>query len=542
MSMAGGAGCGKSVSAAKIALIFWLSDPRHNTCIVASTTIDSLESRIWGYVAKFISASQVELPILYMKSKPPKITHKDAIDKIHGMFAVAIRQGEDNNVLSTLIGRHPDKGIMVVLDEATDMHPAIVKALPNLEQGVEFFQLWAIGNSHSKHDLHGAISTPKVGWDNIDWKRDDMWETVHKNSICLYFNPYKSPAITDPDPERRIRLGKFLITKEGIADKVKVYGEESDAFARFVLGFWRGQASENVVLSEQFVNERKLWQKAEFSGTRSMTMVAGLDPAFQKGGVGCVLRFAVLGQHTNGKIVLDYRGEELLFRVNINPKSHKSSELQIAEYVAQKLREFNCPLNRLAIDCSGIGRALGELIRVVVGGQSQPIRIVSTNAATTKMRKKESDIITTSPSVMWLEFRKFIENDQIFGLDTVTIQQLGNRIITLKGNSLQLEPKSDFINRMAAINPKLATSPDEADSAILAAHSAVISLGFYPGQSLDILLHNSDYRASMAMKLVEGPTSEPQNLPPRPRLEADFLSPLESLPQILRPHLVPESW
>ena len=83
-------------------------------------------------------------------------------DTIHGMFAVAARQGEDERVISTWLGRHPDEAIMVVLDESTDMPPALVKALPNLESGVELFQCLAIGNSLSKFDLHGEIGRAHV--------------------------------------------------------------------------------------------------------------------------------------------------------------------------------------------------------------------------------------------------------------------------------------------------------------------------------------------------------------------------------------------
>lgn len=255
--LAGGAAAGKSMDAAKIALIFWLSDPKHNACIIASTTLEALESRIWGYVAKLFGMAALPIAGLFLRSKPPKILYPGQIDKIHGMFAIAIRSGEDSNTLSTIIGRHPDKGLMMVLDESTDMPPSIVKSLPNLEQGIDTFQLWAIGNSCSRFDLHGALATPKKGWNSINPEKDYSWETMHKNGICLYFSPYDSPAITEKDPRKKAALSKFLITEEGIEEKKRVYGEGTDSYARFVLGFWQSTNMNNscssVIASIPFI-------------------------------------------------------------------------------------------------------------------------------------------------------------------------------------------------------------------------------------------------------------------------------------------------
>ena len=86
---------------------------------------------------------------------------------------------------------------------------------------VEFFQLWIAGNSSDKTDLHGACATPRAGWDNIDYQRDSSWPTVYARGICLYFNPYKSPAITEKDDQKRARLAKFLITTSGIEQAIE---------------------------------------------------------------------------------------------------------------------------------------------------------------------------------------------------------------------------------------------------------------------------------------------------------------------------------
>lgn len=481
--MAGGASSGKSHRAARIALLFWLSDPLRNTCIVASTTLESLESRIWGYVARFFRLAQIELPANYMRSKPPKILHPKTLDKIHGMFAVAIRMGEEENVLSTLIGRHPERGLMIVLDEATDMSPSIIKSIPNLEEA-PWFQLWAIGNSNDRNDLHGSLATPRVGWKKINPKVDFVWETVRRDSICLYFNPHDSPAIHEPDPEKRERLGRFLITKEEIEEKKAEYGEESDSYFRFVLGFWKPTSMGNVIASEPFLKEHRVGDVAEWSGFYPLQVVGGLDPAFQSGGTDCVLRLGILGQTTDGMVRLDFRGNELLFKIPIVSSAEESAELRLCQEILKRLMEFGCPVRNVVIDASGVGRALGELLKILSGENDLPWRIVSQSRGRRGINQKDTEprMVTATPTDLWQAFQQYVQMGQIRGIDPVAMRQITTRLISQKAGKTVLETKSEYQARLSAISPKLGASPDEADTVMLCVQAAVLQFGWTPGQ------------------------------------------------------------
>lgn len=492
--MAGGGGVGKSLSAAMISTLFWLANPKERACVIASTTLDSLESRIWGYVVKLLDEAKLPLPAVYSRSKPPKVMCPDMPSKIYGMFATAIRQGEDEKTLSTVIGRHPKDGIMIVIDEATDITPAILKAIPNLEQGTEFSQVWAIGNSNSKNDTHGALATPKNGWDSIDPMRDKLWETTYKNSICLYFNPYDSPAIHETDPVKKAALSKFLITKEGLEEKKLIYGEHSDAYHRFVLGFWKKSNIDNTLVSEQFLNEKQVASVTEWSGIYPLHVVAGLDPAFGNGGDGCLLRLAILGHATNGKMMLDFRREELLYKIDVNVTQDTSAELQTARQICDILKKYNCPVGNMAIDATGGGKALAELIRIVSGETEGAIKITTTGGFTAGLKGfkkvlKDPSTYVATPIILWNQFREFVQTAQIKGLDHTTVAQLSSRLLVNKStgsNEQVLESKRAFKSRMNAINPKLSHSPDEADAAVLALHAAMIKFGFHVGQQRQV--------------------------------------------------------
>lgn len=471
---------------ARIANIFWLSDPRHNACVIASVTLESLETRIWGYAAKFMNEAAIPVEASILRSKPPKIMPPGAVDKIHGMFAVAIRQGDPDTVLSTIIGRHPNKRLMIVLDEATDMNPAIVTAFPNLEKGVEFFQLWGIGNSNSMSDLHGSMATPKNGWDSVDPERDRVWSTTYDKGICIYHNPHDSPAITDPDPVKRAVLSKFLPTRESLEKDKLTRGENSESYWRFTMGFWIRKGVDKGIVSEQFLTEHQVYRFAEWTGFYPLIVVAGLDPAFEVGGTGCILRLAVLGHSTDhGRMCIDFRNEELLFRIEIDVTSRKSGELQLCEKVVAKLRQYNCPVSSLVIDATGAGRALGELLKIISGENEGPKKIVSNSRSLgMKQKKNDPEIIVATPSDMYFKFREFVQNYQVKGIDPVTLRQFSHRHVVIKNGKAQLETKAEYKMRMMAIDPVLAHSPDEADAAVLALHSAILMHGFHPGQIL----------------------------------------------------------
>lgn len=489
--LASGGGCGKSLVTAKVAVLWWLANPKKRACIISSTTLDSLERRIWGYATKLFKEAKIPLVGKITSGKSSKITHPGSSSKIYGMFAVAIREGTAKRTISTIIGSHPEDGVMFVIDESTDIEPSIVDALPNLKKGTVWFQLIALGNSSDRSDLHGALATPENEWDSVSWKRDELWKTKNSKGICLYFNPYKSPAITDPDPAKRERLGKFLMTLEKIEEDKKNYGEDSDAFYRFTLGFWRDRSIESTVMSDKFINEQEATKATELSGCYPLQIVAGLDPAYHAGTKGCVLRLGYLGHSMNEKMVLDYRREELLYRINITVTDDKSAERQIAEQVIQILQRHNCPVRCLTIDASGAGRALGELIKIISGGSEEPWRIISIRGSTgsvnaglaNKRRYQEIPFFKTFPPMeMWFKFREFMQHRQIFGLDMFTVEQLSSRLVLSKKGRQELEEKKDYKTRMSAINPRLAHSPDEADASILCLFSAILNFGFYPGQ------------------------------------------------------------
>lgn len=498
-----GAGTGKSMDCAKIACLFWLSDPKANACIVASTTIEAVQSRIWGYINMLLNEGSEILPIKFqIKGKPPKCLYPaprgTQQDQIHGMFALAAKEGTEDKAVRDIIGRHPKKRILVILDECTDLNINLAAALPNLEQGVELCQVIGVGNAKDRDDLHGSLATPEDGWDSIDPETNRVWHTKNKNGVCLFFHPYDSPAIHETDPVKKAALSKFLITTDKIEEKLQQHDKNSEAYYRFVLGFWRAVDAEKTVVSLRFLEENKVGEEVHWAGYYSLLPVAGLDAATKVDGKGCVLRFGLMGVDLSGNVVLDFRGQEMLHYIHISRHTDESAEMQLCKQVLHWLAHYQCDLYYLAIDSTGLGRMCGSLIRTLYANMTgvsfdevpSPMKILSSRSPVAK-QKDDPNLYVIPPYNQWTAVRDLCSHGQLKGLDTKTIKQMSGRHITMERGKPRLEEKEMYISRMRISDPANATSPDEADALALAVQVAIYRRGLRLGKKAEVF-HTED--------------------------------------------------
>lgn len=504
ITMAGGANCGKSFDAAKIGLLFWLASPEEHTVLVASTSLTDLDSRIWGYVKRFHGANaSIELPGRLTATPPPKILYNKA-DTIHGMFAVPLQRGTAQKTASTLIGRHPDRGFLAIIDEGTDVSPGFMEAKPNWEKA-PWFQMIVIGNSCSMFDPHGLLSRPAEGWDTVDPNIDREWRT--KTGICLYFDCYDSPAIDEPDPEKKALLSKFLFTEAGIEKAKAEYGENSPRFWRFTRGFWPSEDALQTVLTAVMIDKFKLQDKAHWSGRDKIYQLAGLDPAFNPDGDECILRFATLGIDVNGLWVLDFGGEENIHKLVIDASVPDPAEYQILNQTREICIERGVLPENLAVDVWGAGSGLGAIFkvnwsdRVYQVSSAGPPSETFVDAAKTQTARDAYDRRVTE---LWFSMQKFAQAGQIRGLDDITCEQFCTRLFEWKGKKFSLETKFDYKQRMGKVDNRY-QSPDRADAATMILDLARQFYAFLPGEiEVDAAQRNSLFRKYLNQRIQDG--------------------------------------
>lgn len=483
---AGGASTGKSFRMARLADLTFLSNMKNNGVIISSTTLESLGARVWGYAMSLFSKMAVKIPILPVGGNSPKVlspysrSDGEVKDTLHGLFALAAKQGDAEKSISSWIGRHPNRMLMLVLDEATDINGKVIGAFANLDTGSKPFKCYAVGNSNSVDDLHGALATPAVGWDNIDPLKDKQWLTTKKKGTCLLFSCYDSPAILEQDPVKKKALKEFLITEEQINAKKLELGADSDSFWRFVIGFWRHRSTENVVASKQFIEGFQAHKSAHYGGIQEVDVVAGLDIAMSSGGDDCILCLAVLGIDVTGLHVLDFRDGEMTFKIPILRTSKDDASIQIVKQVLNVLKRFNIPLNRLVLDATGQGRAMPAVFQQTDNMGMRPIGVYSTKNGNTQ--KESFDVKIKSTYDLHNDLKSYILTGQIRGIPSDIITQLSERKVEkLPGGKMVLEAKKDYKVRMNAKQPGKGHSPDKADAAALTLQSAIYSYGFALG-------------------------------------------------------------
>lgn len=528
ISQAGGASKAKSYDWAKIAVLFFFANPLERNVTVASTTLASLKGRVWGYLTRFVQTMAIQPEYNYKSSPNPQILPvvpehllkakgrgKITDNTLHGMFAVTAKLGDDDQAVATWIGKHPDDKLLVILDEGTDMPMSIINTFPNLNSHPKKFQLCIIGNSKSTQDMHGCLSTPRNGWDSISVDLDE-WRTVQLNGICQYFNPYRCPAIMHPDPLMRERLSEFLVSYDSLKAKELEYGTDSENFYRMVLGFWKSRSSEMTTVSEKFLKERSPTKSIQWSGYYPIQRVAGFDFAISQDGDNPMIRIANVGHDQDSGMKIDFGYASSLFKLNILAMSHESLEAQLARQVVDVLILYKIPLHFLAIDVTGQGRAIGEVIvrenekRGFPLGRGVPMKIYSMSQHN-KTKRKESawDLIPMSTQELWDDMRTYIDKDSVRGLDPITIYQMTNRQIVKKGDKSFLESKKDYKRRMSALGN--AHSPDEADATALCVQVVKQRLNIMPGDKKPIPRYDmaqSHFDKIHAMTMEQGRVSE----------------------------------
>ena len=488
ITLAGGASTAKSHDAAMIAILFWLANPKGRAVLVASTSLSDLQTRIWGYLQKFYTIEhnqEITLPgRLFSSNTSPKILY-DKRDPQHGIFAVPLKPGKDSKPSSNLIGRHPNDGLLVIIDEGTDVNPGFLDAKDNWEQGVNFFQLMVIGNSNSKFDPHGLLSKPKGGWHTVNPDTDTEWET--KYGICLYFDCYNSPAIYETDPVKKKKLGKFLFTEDKIEAAKISRGENTPGFWRFVRGFWPEDDLIQAVLSLIICDKFHVEDKSEWSGIGNLVKIAGIDPAFHSDGDDCVFRWATLGvNEVTGKMTLDFGGKENIHYIKIDDRSDEPPEYQIMNACRRLCKEIGIDERNVAVDTWGAGSGFGALIEnewskdilhVESSGRASDIQVA------TQSDERASDVYDRRVTELWFSMRELVLGDQIRGLDTVSMEQFCTRTYETKGRKYSIEQKKDYKLRLGKVDNHY-KSPDEADAATFIIDLARVRYGLRAERNL----------------------------------------------------------
>ena len=442
--LAGPASYSKTFGASLFACIFWMCSPAKTGVLGCSTTYRGLKERFW-----------TEVRTLYNKAVPitgklGRVVDSDIMiqtekgDMRHGIFGLAVAQGEEQKAIDRIIGFHPRR-ILVVADELTGIPWAIIKALSNLFTAKQKALFIGLGNPSFIFDSHGKMCEPKDGWGSVTVD-SDRWETK-RGGVCLHFDGLKSPNII-----AKKTVYPFLLTQEDIDRTAREYGYDSPEMWRMRRGFWCPEGTTKTVLNDSLIRKFQAMEKCVWEGATQRW--ASLDPAFE-GGDRCVLRFGRTGKSDANVDTLEF--EEMLI-IKVSVISRDPIHYQIARRVREECIARSVDVRNFGMDVTGEGGGLASIIaeewspgfhQVEFGGKPSDLPVSEVNRK--PCNKEYLDKVTE----LWFSFRTGVMLNQIRGLDADTALEFCSRLYTVDGVTW-VESKREMKARPGARSPDLA--------------------------------------------------------------------------------------
>jgi hypothetical protein len=453
VAITGGGGTSKSTSVAAYALKFHWCAPQETAVLIASTTIEAAERRVWKEILRLYYVAHRKLGNIYstvpIRKPKPMIQMRDNegnVDIAHGLFIIAVAKGEREKGINSIKGFHEPR-ILYVGDETDSIDQAVIDAKQNLRIGCEEFQEIWLGNNPSLLNPLGQLMQPERGKPvTLAHKKWRSSEGVY----CLRSSGYDSPNI----PTKRF---KGIVTQADI-DAITKNGERKNTAMAWVMieGLTPPEGCDETVMSESLLFKFSCFESVTWQ--RTYIESASLDPGF--GGDPCVLRFFRRGLDTTGVLRI-LMTERIEIPIEANVSGTNAAEYQIANKVKELCKARGIPPEEFVIGSTGIGRGTAAVLQ---REWSPRINICLEGGACSDMIVSEEDPRPSKEKYdrrvteLYFSIREFVESDMLRGMDApYTALQLCSRKHGMKGKLISLETKRDMKDRGQP-------SPNDSDS------------------------------------------------------------------------------
>ncbi len=456
LAVGGCASSGKSRGAAAWALVNWLADPFNTMVLIMSTSLKDSKRRIFGDIVDMFNAVPglpgKLVPSMGLIRTVDPAGKREASEKC-GIALIAGEKKREKEAVGKMIGFKAEQ-VLVVADELPELSEAIIDAyFGNLAKNPKSGFV-GLGNPSTPFDAFGRLSEPKAGWDTVS-AEDHEWET--KSGKFIRFDGFRSPNI-----EAGYDKYPYLFRQQNLDDDVDRYGIDSAIVWRMDRGYFSPIGSEDCIYSSGDIIKYKAMQGVVWA--EPPIKVASLDPAFTTQGDRTMLVIGEYGKNTDGMKTLCYK-KFILITEDAGNKDEPRN-FQIARQVVEHLRKEQIPINHFAMDTTGAGDVLADIIvtlmgsglhRVTFSGSASDLPI--SNFDDTPSNEKYSNRVTE----IWFAGRDLLKTGQLKGITTDMASEMVARRYTVAKRSSALvtaETKPDMKARTGA-------SPDIADGGFI---------------------------------------------------------------------------
>lgn len=462
-------------------LLDWLSYTDKTALILTSTTIPSMEARIWGDFKSLWTKSKVDFSsiaqVLDAKRMIRQSTQIGSQMHYDSKAAIQAIAAESEGAETKIQGLHMPRN-RVIVDEADNPYSSSIwPALVNL--GTSGHLKWvALANPVDKNSEFGFHCEPKDGWDSIDHETHFEWESKLGCHV-LRLDGLQSPNIL---------LGEdkypFLLKNSAVIQVRETKGTNSPEWWTMMRGFYPPEGVSASIFPGGLVakcNKPILWYG-------STTNIASLDPAFE-GGDACVLTVGKMGRVAENpqRTALEVTEAHVIKRKD----TEKTLAFDFADQIVAILKDRKVEPENFAIDTTGtqgpfadiIEESLGKgIMRVNFGGAATNRKVTAEDKSPAVERYK--NFVTE----LWYVSREWCRLGLVYFKDMnrdLRIQ-LESRMYELKGKHAKSGREVIMAETKQAMKARGLRSPDRGDSFVILVHLVRSKAGgFIPGTFAD---------------------------------------------------------
>lgn len=391
--------------------------------VTTAPTDLQVEKQLWGDVHKLVSRSRIppaEWGTLNLKEL--KLATSE--------WAIGFTtKAEDNGV--RFQGFHAREGafLVVIVDEALGVSPAIFEAIEGIAAGGDVRRLYLCNPTISSGPVYDIFAGDAPGWNRITI---DAFDTPNLRGYTL------DQLLAMSEHELYDNPVPYLVTKNWVVEKYHEWGEDNPKWQSRVRGGFPTNAPDALLSLTWLEDANRMSRVKETVG-----ISAGID---------------VAGPGEDETVACLRQGDNIL---GIKAWSQSDPRDQVIAFLKQWLR---AGLKYVAVDCAGIGWYFARDIRLALEPYGVRVRAVNVGMASEILDDRgDKKYANLKAEYYWALRDRFSEGDVRANgsLDQTTIKQL----ISIKYD----EPKGiTTIESKKDARKRGVESPDRAEAVMLA--------------------------------------------------------------------------
>lgn len=449
-------------------LLDYYCRPHETLVLISSTTLPSLELRVWGEIKKLHQIAIDQFPWLpgYLIDSKHCITtdelgedeFEDRVktrDLRKGVIAIPTIQGGKNVGLGRWIGIKQTH-LRLIADDVTAMSPVFLSAFANLNNNVDF-QAVICFNPDDVLDPGGIAAEPKDGWSaHFEPKSTSVWDTQFYNGRCVNLVGTDSPNFDFPEHEPA--RYPYLVSRKKIEETISAFKKDSFEYYSQCVGVMKISQMSRRIITRDICRQFNTASEAVWLGPPRV-LVAALDSAY--GGDRCVGGHAEFGECEDGVTRLQFYPPHIV-PVKVSMDVPMAEEDQISRFEMEYCVANKIPPSNFFHDSTGRGSLGTSLSRiwssacnpVEFGGRptKRPVTVdtwITDKVTGLKRLKLCDEHYSKLVSEFWWSLRLAIEADQIRGLPEDVMNELCMRQWDrVKEDKIEVESKIELKKRI----------------------------------------------------------------------------------------------